>query len=232
MRRRRWPATGAASRSRSALPPSVARVPSPSRRSAASASRASCASRTAIGRGRTGPPSRITSANPPLRSRRSAHHAPREGSGGRTTHAAARSDASDVGSSVRCASIQATPCPARSVWAASWRASVVFPAPAGAIHSLMRPRGIPPPTRTSSRRVSPVGRPGACEGVPATTDAMRRRRAASDIPKKDRRKGVIHTEQTPKSARGHPPRVPRATADGASVPARYLPRMPPHGHPR
>jgi hypothetical protein len=184
----RPPVPRRARRSRSAVPPSVARVPSPNRRRAASDSRASCANRTATGRGRTGPPSSTTRVKAPERRRRSAHQGARVGSGGRTTQIASSVPAQSRGSRVRVASIHATPNPARNVPRTSARARVVFPSPAGASHSLIRPRGIPPPGSAASRAATPVGSPGLALGVPATTEAIWRRSAASDIPNRTRRR--------------------------------------------
>jgi len=143
-----------------------------------------------MGRGRTGAPSSTTSANAPDRSRRSAHQAARVGVGGRTIQTEASTVAQSRGSSVRVASIHATPWPARTVAATRERARVVSPSLPGASHSLMRPRGIPPPGRTSSGGAIPVGSPGAPLGAPATTAEIWRRSAASDIPNKYRRREV------------------------------------------
>ena len=174
----------AESRNRSAPPISEARVPSPRRRSAASDSRASCASRTATTRGSTGAPSSTTRAKAPERRRRSAHQGPRAVSGGRTIQRASDSTcaktpgieacapvAQSRGSSVRVASTQATALPRRSVVVTSDRARVVLPSPGAARISVIRPVGIPPPGRRSSSRVIPVGRPGVVLGVPAMTAA-------------------------------------------------------------
>jgi len=176
--------------SRSAPPISEARVPSPSRRSAASASRASWARRTATTRGSTGAPSSTTSAKAPERSRRSAHQGARAGSAGRTTHRESTSmevrpsvsaAQKSRGSRVRVASIQATQCPVAMVVAAKDRAIVVLPKPGAARSSVIRPGGSPPPGRSASSAAKPVGSPGVALGVPATTVASCSRSAARDI---------------------------------------------------
>ena len=179
-----------ARRSRNAPPTSEARVPSPNNSSAASDSRASCVRRTATARGSTGAPSSTTSANAPDRNSRSAHQGPRAGSPGRTTHRASNTPreslvidraAQSRGSSVRVASIHATPPPPRIVAATNERAMVVLPSPAGASNSVRRPRGTPPPGSIVSSTVTPVGSPGVLLGVPATTAASCWRRTARDI---------------------------------------------------
>ena len=172
-------------RSRSVAPPSVARVPWPRRRSAVSVSRARCASRRAMGRGRTGASSRTTSAKAPLRRSRSAHHGARAGSGGRTTQVVSSPSAAMArGSRVRRASTQAAPevpHPARSVAKSNCLAAEVRPVPGGPSHSVSWPRGIPPFGRAASMAGMSVGSLLAWVWAPATTVAIRSLSAAIDI---------------------------------------------------
>lgn len=149
-------------------PPTCETAPSPTTTKAASLSRASPTSRRAICRVSGGAPSSTTSVKAPLRSRMSAHQAPRAGSCGRTTRRKSQSsDAQSAGSSVREASMQATPWPRASAAPMKPRMSVAFPAPSGPVNSVSRPRGKPPPRATSSA-ARPVGRASAATGGGAT----------------------------------------------------------------
>jgi hypothetical protein len=162
----------------------VAPLPSssPTTTNAASASRASRVSRTVTERERGGAPSSTTSAKAPLRSRMSAHHAPRARSFGRTTRSSAPAAQSPVqprGSSVRVASTQATRSPRAMVALASWRTSVVRPLPSSPTTSVSRPFGIPRPGSTASSAGSPVARLVSADGGTKGARGSERRSAGS-----------------------------------------------------
>ena len=159
------------------------RCPSaPSSTNAASLVRASRTRRTATARGSAVAPSSTTRPNAPLRSSTSAHHAPRAGSLGRTTHnpSCVPSVAQSRGASVRAASTYATHHPAPSAAATSCRVNVVTPLPGAPVISVSRPRGRPPPGSAASSAATPVASPGVVGRVPSTMSASCWRRAAMD----------------------------------------------------
>lgn len=155
---------------RTAPPRRLPCVPSRSTTNAASRSRASCDNRTPRVRDNTGAPSSTTSANTPPRNNKSAHHAPRVWSCGRTMMSRSPNPARSCGASVRVASTHATHPPSASTRATSCRTSDVLPAPSGPTTSVTRPRGTPPPKAASSS-ATPVGHAGPAPRPPATTIA-------------------------------------------------------------
>jgi hypothetical protein len=145
--------------------------------SAASLSRASCTNRIVTARVSGGAPSSTTSPNAPLRSSTSALHAPRWGSGGRTTKRVLRR-AQSRGTSVRVASMYAMRW---SDCMTMWRTSEVLPLPSGPVISVSRPRGSPPASARSNAAI-PVGNAAdsAGAGGGAVTAARRCLRASSE----------------------------------------------------